>query len=160
MSDVIFPAPGHDHEACVARSIERAKEAFQKRGGRLTSLREAVLRELAASHRSLGAYDIMHRLGERGRQVAPISVYRVLDSLMEAGVIHRLESANAFLACHSEHDGPHRPVLFLVCEKCGTVVESSSKDAARALEKVAAAAGFNVTGSVHEARGLCEHCVE
>lgn len=159
MSEAAFPHPGHDHDACVARSIERAREAFQARGGRLTALREAVLRELAASHKALGAYDIMHRLSDRGRQVAPISVYRVLDSLMEAGLIHRLETANAFLACHSDHEGPDRPILFLVCEECGTVVEAASKDVSRAVKKVASTAGFTVTGSVHEARGRCAHCV-
>ena len=159
MSETAFPHPGHDHDACVARSIERAREAFQARGGRLTALREAVLRELAASHKALGAYDIMHRLSERGRQVAPISVYRVLDSLMEAGLIHRLETANAFLACHSDHDGPHRPILFLVCEECGTVVEAASNDVSRAVKKAAELTGFSVAGSVHEARGRCAHCV-
>ena len=157
MTKAQFPSPDHDHDACLARSLERARAGFEAKGGRLTALREAVLRELAASHQALGAYDIMHRLGERGRQVAPISVYRVLDSLLEAGLIHRLESGNAYVACHQTHE-PQRPILFLVCERCGAVAEASPEVLSEALDSTAKDAGFALAQSVLEARGLCAHC--
>lgn len=157
MKDIGFPAPGHDHDACIARIVDRARDAFAAQGSRLTELREAVLRTLASSHEALGAYDIQQRLADHGRQVAPISIYRVLDCLLEAGLIHRLESRNAFLACHGEHEAA-RPVLFLVCDECGMVAESSPADISRALGQSASEAGFTLADSVLEARGLCAHC--
>lgn len=152
-----FPAPDHDHEACLDRSMERAREAYRRRGGRLTELRETVLHQLAEGHHALGAYDIMRRLTERGRPVAPISVYRALDSLAEAGLIHRLESRNAYVACHASHDA-QRPILFLVCDGCGAVAEAEAPELLRAVRSAAATAGFSLSGSVLEASGLCSHC--
>lgn len=155
-----FPAPGHDHGACVENSLERAHAAFGARGARLTQLREAVLRVLAESHAALGAYDIIDRLRARGRKVAPISVYRILDTLLEAGLVHRIESRNAFVACHGGHGEGNAPILFLVCDKCGTVAEAPGGEIAESLKSSAGAAGFETRDSVIEASGLCRHCAD
>ena len=64
---------------------------------RLTPLREAVLRVLLSSHQALGAYDIIEKLQVNGRRLAPISVYRIIDVLLEAGLAHRLESQQRVL---------------------------------------------------------------
>ena len=62
-------------------------------------------------------------LAEKGTRLAPISVYRAIDALLEAGVIHRLESKNAFFACRRlDHTAGRRPI-FLACEKCNAVQE-------------------------------------
>ena len=50
-----FPAPEHDHDLCLEEAMERAREAFQSRGLKLTPLRQSVLREIAASHKAIGA---------------------------------------------------------------------------------------------------------
>ena len=152
-----FPKPGHDHGACMNRSLERARTAYRARGARLTDLRESVLRELAGSHRALGAYDIIQQLGAHGRHVAPISVYRVLESLLQVGLIHRIESQNAYVACHAAHESA-RPILFLVCERCGTVAESSAPELQETLDRVAGAVQFALSDTVMEVTGLCEHC--
>lgn len=158
MSKLRFPEPGHDHKACVENSLERAHAAFGARGGRLTKLREAVLRVLAENHEALGAYDIIDRLRAKGRKIAPISVYRILDALLEAGLVHRIESRNAFVACHGAHGEDGAPILFLVCEKCGTVAEAPGGEIAESLKSSAGAAGFETRESVIEASGLCRHC--
>jgi Fur family zinc uptake transcriptional regulator len=137
--------------------MTRAKTAFAARGERFTKLREAVLRTLAESHEALGAYDIIERLRARGRVVAPISVYRILDTLLDAGLVHRIESRNAFVACHGVHDRGG-PVLFLVCEACGTVAESPDRNLADSLQANAGAAGFRPREAVLEMNGLCRHC--
>jgi len=152
-----FPAPGHDHKVCLDRSLSRAEATYARQGGRLTELRESVLKELAKSHKALGAYDIMRRIEQGGRAIAPISVYRALDSLVAAGLVHRLESANAFVACHGSHDRT-RPVLFLLCERCGTVAESPAPELVRSLGTAARQADFALTRPTLEARGLCSHC--
>lgn len=152
-----FPTPDHDHGACLDRSLDRARIAYRERGARLTDLRESVLRELAGSHKALGAYDIIQQLGAQGRHVAPISVYRVLDSLLDVGLIHRIESQSAYVACHSAH-GNARPVLFMVCKECGTVAESSAPELQVTLDRLAGDARFSPGDTVIEVTGLCEHC--
>lgn len=152
-----FPVPDHDHRACADENLARARATYARRGGRLTRLRETVLNELAQSHRALGAYDIMRRIERGGRSIAPISVYRALESLADAGLVHRLESCNAYVACYGGHD-QERPVLFLLCERCGTVAESNAPAMVEALRTAAAQARFALSQSVLEARGLCAHC--
>ena len=53
---------------------------------------------------------------------APITVYRALDFLMANGLVHRIESRNAYLACAHDHDAAAL-VAFLICERCGSVGE-------------------------------------
>ena len=75
---------------------------FARRGAqRLTPIRRKVLEALAASHKPLGAYDIMDAVG--GPRPAPITVYRALEFLIALGLVHRIASRNAFLACVNNH---------------------------------------------------------
>ena len=89
---------------------------------KLTPLRRQVFEEIAASHDAVGAYDVLDRLMRKtGERMAPVSVYRAIDALAGSGVVHRLESRNAFFACHTPHGG-RRHIAF-VCDACGTVAE-------------------------------------
>lgn len=155
MDDTAFPDPRHDHAHCLDETLARAREAFLSHGMRLTPLRERVLKEVASSHHAVGAYDVLERLGEGGARLAPISIYRALDALVAAGVIHRLESRNAFFACHARHGGS--PVV-LACERCGVVAEISASEISSSLEAAAAEAGFAPHSIVVELAGLCGHC--
>src|SRR5262249_61935191 len=104
-----FPTPEHDHERCLATAMARARAAFAAKGLKLTPLRQAVLREIAASHTAVGAYDVLDKFAARGERMAPISVYRAIDALLAAGIVHRFESRNAFFACHAPHG--RRPLV-------------------------------------------------
>lgn len=153
-----FPPPGHNHTRCLSKALERAGAAFAERGLRLTRLRAQVFEEIAASHHSIGAYDIIERLAAKGTRLAPISVYRAIEALKEAGVVHRLESRNAYFACHCIH-GAGREHIVLACERCGTVAELPAEDVFGAIAEAARAAGFEPRVRVVEVSGLCAHCV-
>jgi Fur family transcriptional regulator, zinc uptake regulator len=155
----VFPAPDHDHRRCTADAIAHAEALCTARGQRLTPLRRQVLETLAESHKTLGAYDIMERMGGDGPRPAPITVYRALDFLVENGLVHRIESRNAFLACISGHDASDRTTtVFLICERCGAVGEASSAAVAETLQAAARAAGFAPKARVIEITGVCRHC--
>ena len=134
-----------------------AEAVCLERGQRLTAIRRKVLDELLASHKPLGAYEIIDRLASRGARPAPITAYRALEFLRENGLVHRIESRNAFIAC--VHDHPEdEPVVFLICDHCGTVGEASSTDLAASLTSAARAAGFTPKSPVIEITGVCTHC--
>lgn len=150
--------PTHDHAPCLARALDRAEAAFTERGMKLTALRRQVFEEIAASHDAVGAYDVLDRLQRKtGERMAPISVYRALDALLEAGVVHRLESRNAFFACHAAHATPTRPIA-LVCDTCGAVSERDGADVRSAIETLARADGFEPCSIVVEVSGCCGAC--
>ena len=73
---------------------------------RLTDLRRRVLAEISGSHRAVGAYDVQQSLAAKGIRLAPISIYRALDALVAAGIVHRLESRNAYFACRAPTTRP------------------------------------------------------
>ena len=117
----------------------------------------AMLQALLSSHRPLGAYEVIDDLVKSMPRPAPITVYRALDFLMENGLVHRIESRNAYLACAHDHDAAAM-VAFLICEACGSVGEIPAAPVAQSLNAAARASGFAPKLSVVEITGTCAHC--
>ena len=153
----VFPAPDHDHDRCSTDAMAVAEAVCQQRGQRLTAIRRGVLAALLASHKPLGAYEIIERLAPRGARPAPITAYRALEFLRENGLVHRIESRNAFIACVHNHASGD-PVVFLICEKCGTVGEAASAAVAETIRTASRTAGFTPKTPVIEIPGICAHC--
>jgi Fur family zinc uptake transcriptional regulator len=151
----VFLDPNHNHARCAADTIAHAEQVCAARAQRLTPIRRKVLEALAASHKPLGAYDIMARVG--ATRPAPITIYRALEFLIGLGLVHRIASRNAFLACVNNHsDGAL--VAFLICEGCDAVGEASGAAVGASLAAAARRAGFTPKMSVVEITGLCAHC--
>ncbi len=157
----------HPEGACAhaAHQSERAGDALasaeaacRARGARLTPMRREVLEALYATHRPLGAYDIAEVLARKdGRRLAPITIYRALDFLLDQGLAHRLATRNAFVACPHGH-GAGDMVAFLICETCGGVDEMSSSGLADAISGLLAGEEFEPQRQVLEISGRCAHC--
>ena len=156
-SAAVFPAPGHDHDRCSSDAMAVAEAVCAERGQRLTAIRRKVLAALLGSHKPLGAYEIIDRLAPRGPRPAPITAYRALEFLRENGLVHRIESRNAFIACVHNH-AAGALVVFLICERCGAVGEASSAEVTATLTSAARAAGFTPKSPVIELTGICTHC--
>lgn len=140
--------------------VQRAREAFDERNLRFTQLREQVFSEIASIRGSIGAYEILERLAEKGTRLAPISVYRSIDALMEVGVIHRLESKNAFFACRRHEHGKKGRPIFLACEQCGSVVEVPAQHIFDDVKSLAASVDFTPKVKFIEVSGVCASCRE
>lgn len=152
-----FPSPDHDHGRCAADAMSRAERQCEARRQKFTPVRRQVLQALLASHKPLGAYEIIDDLARTMPRPAPITVYRALEFLMENGLVHRIESRNAFLACVHNHEAT--PVVaLLICDRCGSVGEIPAAALARSLSDMVAGTGFSPKLSVVEITGLCGHC--
>ena len=154
-----FPGPGHNHSACLTQTLDRARLAFETHGLRLTDLRLRVFTQIAASHHAVGAYDIIEQLSHEGTRLAPVSVYRAIDALIEAGVVHRLESKNAFFACHANHASQRQNVV-LSCVTCGVIAEVDGEAVFACLDALAAAQKFEQASRIVEVTGRCAHCTQ
>ncbi len=154
-----FPAPGHDHGACLAGALWRAKTRCQEKGIKWTALRERVFRQVATSHKPVSAYELMESLGKEGKRLAPVSVYRILDVLQGVGLVHRLESRNAFFACMTEHESARQTVT-LLCDGCERVTEVEAPEAYWAIGEACAGALFHPRATMIEVIGLCGDCRE
>lgn len=157
MRQPVFHAPDHDHGRCTADALAHAEALCESRAQRLTPIRRQVLEALLSSHSPLGAYEIIERAAVAGARPAPITIYRALDFLRENGLVHRIESRNAFVACLHNHASGDI-VVFLICERCGAVGEAPSKAVAETLAAAAKGAGFSPKAPVIEISGVCAHC--
>jgi Fur family zinc uptake transcriptional regulator len=135
----------------------RVEAACLRQGVRLTPLRQQVLDIFGERKGPLGAYAILEEMSRReGRQVAPPTVYRTLDFLLDHGFVHKIESLNAYAPCeHLEH--AHHGML-LICEACGRSEEVEDEEVMRVISVNAARADFALRRVMVEAQGLCRRC--
>ncbi len=144
-------------ERRAALAVERASAVFAEKNLRFTKLRQQVFAEIASTQSAVGAYDVLERLAEKGTRLAPISVYRAIDALMEAGVVSRFESKNAFFACRIV-PGEGRRQLIQACERCSTVIEVDGDIVFETIDKVSRASGFAPRVKFVEVSGVCAKC--
>lgn len=146
----------HDHRRCVTTALARAAKVCAASGGRLTALRRRVLELVWQSHRPMGAYDILAALGQKRETVAPPTVYRALEFLRAQGLVHRIESLNAFIGC--DQPGEPHSGQFLICRACGRAAEMADGRIDAAMRCGLAEAGFTLERPTVEALGLCPDC--
>lgn len=156
VSPSIFPDAKHDHGKCVATALSRANDICSSRGVRLTDIRREVLELVWQSHNPVGAYEILELLSQGERKAQPPTVYRALDFLLEQGLIHRIESLNAFVGCSSP--GQEHSSQFLICRECGAAAELLDSRIEDAIGRGAEAAGFSVEHPTVELEGVCARC--
>lgn len=148
----------HDHKEHSGESLmDAARDALMAAGEQWTGMRASVFAELARHEKPASAYDIADNLSrERGKRVAPNSVYRILDLFVANNLALRVESANAFLA--NTHPGCEHDCIFLVCDECGEATHIDDDETTGRLRKLAKERGFATRRPVIEIRGLCAAC--
>lgn len=152
-------AHAHDHTLCIQDALMRADALCAARGARLTSLRRRVLELVWSGHKPRGAYAILEDLSaSEGRTTAPLTVYRALEFLVAQGLVHRIESLNAYVGCATpgaDHSGQ-----FLVCERCGTAEEIDDPRIIAAIAASTRDRGFRIHRPTVEVRGICPACCQ
>lgn len=151
-----FAAPDHDHTACVSRALADAEAHCRAHGLRLTATRRRVLEIICQGHEPAKAYDILEQLGRAGRHPAPPTVYRALEFLLDARLIHRIDSLNAYVAC--VHPNRQHSAQLLVCSSCEQVAEIDDPQIQAVLDRGASRHGFKVDSQTVEIHGRCPRC--
>ena len=146
----------HDHARCISDAVATAEQVCETKNIRLTPLRKRVLEIIWRQHQPIGAYEILAEIAKDRDKAAPPTVYRALEFLRSAGLVHRVDSLNAFLGC----DRPQAPHAgqFLVCPDCRRVTEIDDPELTRSLATHAAARGYRLEGSVVEIKAQCAAC--
>ncbi|MFT4074184.1 MAG: transcriptional repressor [Asticcacaulis sp.] len=153
----------HDHahdlkpDARAAR-LEAAQTLCADSGERMTSSRLRTYELILEANGPIKAYDVIDRFHPEGAAKPP-TVYRALSFLEQMGLIHRIESLNAFVACdtHDQHFGSGHTAGFLLCDCCGKSEEIAIPNLPE-IEASTAKTGFKVNHVTLEAHGLCRAC--
>ena len=123
----------------------------------LTKNQSLVLEALTRAKGPMSAYTLLDELRAHGLR-APLQVYRALEKLLDYGLIHRLESLNAFVACAHPQCHQQGLVAFAICEKCGQVTEFSDAAIENLVSAWSLQSGFKSRKTTLELRGLCQSC--
>ena len=148
--------PEHDHNQCINSAITAAERLCLARGAQLTPIRHKVLELILNSHKAVKAYDLLDQIRPINDAAKPSTVYRALDFLLEQGLIHRVESLNAFVGCHSS--ATRHDQLLLICTVCHNIEERAASQVIRSLGEELQAAGFSPQRKTIEIHGLCQSC--
>ncbi len=141
--------------------LEQAIEYCAARGLRLTVPRAQVLGIVVEAGSPLTAYEVLAELGKQVKNPKPPTVYRALEFLQDAGLVHRIESLNAYVACHGDHRHDrdhHHSNQFLICDDCGNVQEIEMGQMGKTIGEKASAAGFKTDHWSAEIHGTCKDC--
>ncbi len=144
-----------------SKLLSKVDQKYKNRGIKLTEKRQKVLSVLLNAKQSLSAYEIVDAYKEEFNQPIPaMSVYRILDYLMEIDLVHKLESVNQFLVCeHAACEHEHAKAQFLICDDCHSVQEISvDKSVFNTLNKSVANSGFSLRTLQLELHGTCLAC--
>ncbi|MDO9161901.1 MAG: transcriptional repressor [Methylococcaceae bacterium] len=146
----------HDHKKCVSKALGMAEHLCGVRGVKLTPIRQQVLELIWDSHKAVKAYDLLDRIKPLQHAAKPTTIYRALDFLIEQGLIHRVESLNAFVGCSCS--GHQHELLLLICKCCNDVEERLAPKVMAALSQEFSQAGFVASSKAIEAQGICVKC--
>ena len=142
-----------------AERLERAVALCRARVARFTDMRRRVLELLYETDRPMGAYELIEALERRAsRKVGPPSVYRSLEFLISQGLVAKIESRNAYIACADHVRQQDR--LFFVCTSCGDVVEWEDQRLESLISEDSTRAEFQPKRTVVEVKGTCKACTE
>ena len=147
----------HDHKRCINAALHIANDLCAEKNLRMTPTRESVLRLLWQSHKPLGAYQVKEQLAELlNKHIAPPTVYRAIEFLLQLGLIHRIPSQNAYVGCpfpNSEHSN-----LFMICNQCGSAAEIADNSINSMLQRASDKVNFILQSQCLELFGLCPQC--
>jgi len=146
----------HDHAKCVSAALDTAEQLCVVRGVQLTPIRLQVLKLIWESHQAVKAYDLLDRLKPLKQEAKPATIYRALDFLIDQGLIHRIESLNAFIGCNCS--GQQHEQLLLICKQCHEVEERPAPEVMRSLLSEIKQAGFIAHSKAIEIHGICAKC--
>ena len=132
-----------------------AADRLTAAGERVTRQRLLVANALAGSGRQLTAEQLYRSLRRQVPGIGRATVFRTLETLVEAGVARRLELEGhvyAYVACLREHN--HH----VACTRCGRVEEIDEAYITPIAKRLAQDLGFEIDDARLDFYGRCAAC--
>lgn len=136
---------------------EHAHAVLARAGLRRGGARERVIELLASEPCALSAVEIEDALRAQGGRVGRASVYRVLELLVEHGLVERVTvgpGVSRFERVLPSGEHHHH----LICDQCGRLVAFDDPGLERAIDRVSERLGVRVEHHDVVLRGACGDC--
>ena len=109
----------------------------------------------------MSAYEIAEQYFlDKGKVIAPMSVYRIIDTLISLDIVHKVHSINKFVACtHITCQHSHNLLMILICKACKKVYESTVNPMMlQSFISNILPNGYHTTKEPLEIQCICEEC--
>jgi Fur family transcriptional regulator, ferric uptake regulator len=136
---------------------EHVHEVLARAGLKHGGARQRIIDLLASEPCALSAVEIEDALRVQGKPTGRASIYRVLDLLVDHGLVERVAVGQGLSRFErSEAGGEHHH--HLVCDQCGRLVAFDDPALERAIDDLSERLGVRVEHHDVVLRGACEQC--
>jgi Fur family transcriptional regulator, ferric uptake regulator len=136
---------------------EHVHEVLARAGLKRGGARQRIIELLADQPCALSAVEIEDALRAQGKPTGRASIYRVLDLLVDHGLVERVAVGDGQSRFErSEAGGEHHH--HLVCEQCGKLVAFDDPALERAIDELSERLGVRVEHHDVVLRGACDQC--
>ena len=139
-----------------AAAIAKFSEFLQQQGLKLTSEREALLREIFSIHYHFEADELLFKMKQNNVKISRATVYRTLELLVKSGLVRRVHLGEDHY--HYEHVSGNSHHDHLVCTTCGAVIEFHDEELERRQREICERKKFTPTFHNLQILGLCDAC--
>lgn len=146
----------------VKSTLDHVDSHCRAKGARMTEKRRQVLTSLLSSGKALSAYELIDQCMDRFEEkFSAMTMYRTLDFLQSENLVHKLNTANKYVACsHITCSHAHEVPQFLICSECKRVEEVGiSKQLLEELTKNVERAGYILASPQLEMDCICSSCL-
>lgn len=140
----------------MQHALQAAEKVCKDKGVRLTSIRKRILELICTSHKAMGAYNLLDLYKQEDLKAKPVTIYRALNFLMDVGLVHKIESLNAFIGC-LQSEKQHQTAIF-ICDNCKNAYEIDASSVYENLFTLSQSLQFKPQKLTIELRGLCVNC--
>jgi len=143
------------HEVESPERLERLRAHAVRQGLRMTPQRAVLLDVLGRMHHHPTADELYQRVRRVLPSVSPATVYRNVQTLVQAGVISTLEQAGGALRYDPNPDEHHH----FTCMRCGEVVDVYLSGVDYKLDtRRSGVRGARIESCEVQFRGICRRC--
>ncbi len=155
----------------MSNYVDTALDALKHAGHRLTEQRRVVLEVLSTARVPLTPAELHERVKARGRSMDLVSVYRILETLQDNGLVHHVIANNSFKACSHyfessegrkphghEHSHDEQCHHLAICTECGKSYEFDCPQLEEIAEAVTRDSGIKISRHLLEFQGVCKNC--
>jgi Fur family ferric uptake transcriptional regulator len=136
---------------------EHVREVLARAGLKHGGARQRIIDLLASQPCALSAVEIEDALRAQGKPTGRASIYRVLELLVDHGLVERVAVGDGQSRFErSEAGGEHHH--HLLCEQCGKLVAFDDPALERAIDDLSSRLGVRVEHHDVVLRGACEQC--
>ena len=126
-----------------------------------TKQQQAVLRCLESREsEALSAQELAEALRREGFSVGLATVYRQLERLEEAGVVHKVNTESGAFYLYCSHGEGRRDCFLLKCQRCGRIRHLDCDHLKDLYEHLETAHHFRIDPRRTLFTGLCDQCAQ